>query len=291
VRIDPHLRTALTRSLSFGAVRRVTLLGMVRAVWVVALCGFTGFVSVRAATTPCGADAASAISTDRPQITEASTVVPCGSLQFENGFAETRSGGRWGADLPETWMRWGIPAKGEVRFAVPDYFNGDPTAMGFSDIVLGYKQQLGPAKGFDVSVILSLSFPTGSKAISSHGYDPSIQIPWSRSLSRNWTAAGMFSVAWPTEPAERNTTGQATFYLDRQLTAPLDAWMEYSGSFPERGGPAHILNMGACFKPTPHQQIDFHFSAGLSAAAPDYAIGLGYSVRFQLAHAPAKAGN
>src|SRR5580700_454391 len=34
----------------------------------------------------CGANASSTISTDRPQITNASTVVPCGSLQFENGF-------------------------------------------------------------------------------------------------------------------------------------------------------------------------------------------------------------
>jgi hypothetical protein len=234
----------------------------------------------------CGSDADSSISTDRPQITEASTVVPCGSLQFENGLAETETGGRWGADLPETWMRTGVPAKGEVRFSIPDYFSNTDTNSGFtsgaSDVGLGYKQQLGPARGFDVSVIPSLSFPTGSNRISSHGYDPSLQAPWSRGLSKNWTAAGMFSVYWPTQPSGRNTTGQATLYFDRQLTQPLDAWIEYAGSFAERGGPNHILNMGACLKPTPHQQIDFRVSFGLSAAAPDYSVGLGYSVRFQL---------
>jgi hypothetical protein len=233
----------------------------------------------------CGADAASSISTDRPQITEASTVVPCGSLQFENGFAETKAGGQWGLDLPETWMRWGVPAKGEVRFAIPNYFTNTDTASGFSsgvsDVVLGYKQQLGPTHGFDISVIPSLSFPSGSNKISSHGYDPFVQIPWSRSLSKNWTAAGMFALMDPTQPGGRNVTGQGTFYLDRQLTSRIDAWAEYSGSFPERGGPTHILNLGACMKPTPHQQIDFHWSYGLSAAAPDYSVGLGYSVRFQ----------
>jgi len=139
-------------------------------------------VIFRAQAKPCGTDAQSPISTDRPQITEASAVVPCGSLQFENGFAETEASGKWGADLPETWIRLGIPAKGEVRFAVPDYFTDDDTATGFasgaSDIVLGYKQQLGPTHGFDVSVIPSLSFPTGSRKISSHGYDPFVQIPW-----------------------------------------------------------------------------------------------------------------
>jgi hypothetical protein len=246
-------------------------------------------VASHAQAKPCGADAASSISTDRPQITEASTAVPCGSLQFENGLADTEAGGKWGLDLPETWMRWGVPGDGEVRFAVPDYFTNDQTATGYSsgagDVVLGYKQHFVPAKGLDVSVIPSLSFPTGSSQISSHGYDPSLQISWSRGLSKNWTAAGMFSVAWPTEPSGPNATGQASVYFDRQLTAPWDAWAEYSGSFPERGTPAHILNMGTCVKPTPHQQIDFHWSVGLSSAAPDYAIGVGYSVRFQLVRA------
>jgi hypothetical protein len=87
-------------------------------------------------------------------------VVPCGSLQFENGFAETGAAGRHGLDLPETWMRFGVPAKGEIRFAVPDHFSNDDTGTGFSsgasDIVLGYKQQLGPTHGFDISVIPSL---------------------------------------------------------------------------------------------------------------------------------------
>jgi hypothetical protein len=123
------------------------------------------------------------------------------------------------------------------------------------------------------------------RTISSHGYDPSLQIPWSRMLRMKWIVAGMFSVPWPTQPPGRNTTGQASVYFDRQLAEPWDACVEYSGAFPERGTPAHILNMGTCFKPTPHRQIDFHWSAGLSSAAPDYAIGVGHSVRFQVIRA------
>jgi hypothetical protein len=262
---------------------------MARRVWAVLVLAAAMRLTAQSKPHPCGADAQSPIATDRPQITEASTVVPCGSLQFENGFAETGSGGRHGLDLTETWMRFGIPGKGEVRVGVPDYFTNNNTATGFSsgfsDLDIGFKEQLGPAKGFDVSIIPSLSLPTGASRISSHGYDPSLQIPWSRSLPKNWTAAGMFAVAWPTQPGGRNATGQFDVYFDRQITAPLDAWMEYSGSFPERGGPAHILNLGASLKPTPHQQIDFHASFGLSAAAPDYSAGLGYSVRFQVIRA------
>jgi hypothetical protein len=242
-------------------------------------------------TTRCGGDAASTISTDRPQITSSSIVVPCGSLQFENGLQETSAGGQQTYDLPETSIRFGIARKTELRYMVPNYYwnfaTGSGGATGLGDMTLGLKQQLGPVKGFDVSILPSIIFPTGANAISSHGYDPSVQAPWSRGLSKNWTVAGMFSVAWPTQAAangytRRNTTGQGSVFFDRQLTAPWDAWVEYSGSFPQRGGPQNIIDFGTSYKISPHQQLDFHAGFGLSAAAPDHFIGFGYSVRFQV---------
>src|SRR5580704_16045805 len=70
----------------------------------------------------CGSNAQSPIATDRPQITSSSIVVPCGSLQFENGFQETGNGGQQTFDFPETAVRLGIASKTELRFGVPDYF-------------------------------------------------------------------------------------------------------------------------------------------------------------------------
>jgi hypothetical protein len=136
-------------------------------------------------------------------------------------------------------------------------------------------------RGFDVSLIPSMSLPTGASLISSHGYDAALQLPWSRSLSKNWTAAGQSAVMWPTESGRHNLTGQASAYFDRQLTAPWDAYVEYSGEFPRRGGPQHILDFGAAYKLSPHQQLDVHCGFGLSAAAPGHSIGVGYSFRLQ----------
>jgi hypothetical protein len=183
-----------------------------------------GTLALQAKAQTCGSNAQSSISTDRPQITSSSVVVPCGSLQFENGFQETSNGGQRAFDFPETSVRFGIAGKTELRLGVPDYFYNDDTSSGFSnglgDLSLGFKQQLGPTRGFDVSLIPSVSLPTGANLISSHGYDPAVQLPWSRALTKNWTAAGMFSVMWPTEAARRNLTGQSSVYFDRQLTAP-----------------------------------------------------------------------
>jgi Putative MetA-pathway of phenol degradation len=229
-----------------------------------------------------GSDAASTpIATDRPAVTDSSVVVPIGSLQAENGFTETVSQGQQTFDGPETLLRFGVASKTELRLTAPDYY-GQAVSSGFGDLEVGMKQQLGPTPGgFDVSLVLSLSLPTGANAISSHGYDPFVQLPWSRSVSSNWTAAGMFSVYWPTEQGRRNVTGETTFLMDRQLTKTWDAFVEYAGDFPEQGGPRHLLHVGTAYKPTPHQQLDLHVGVGLSSAAVDHFIGVGYSFRLQ----------
>ena len=233
---------------------------------------------------PPSADSAGPISTDRPAVTNSSVVVPPGSLLVENGFLETSSQGQSILDGPESLVRFGVAKRTELRFTVPDYFHNLNTGggTGFGDFAFGVKEQLGPTPGkFDVSVILFLSFPTGSNTVSSGGYDPGLQVPWSRALSTNWTAAGMFSVYWPTQGRTRNVTGESTFLFDRQLTKPWDAFVEYAGDFPEVGGPQHLLHFGTALKITAQQQIDFHVGVGLSSATVDHLIGIGYSFRFQ----------
>ena len=229
-------------------------------------------------------DATGPIATDRPAITDSSVVVPAGSLQAENGFLETSSHGQSVVDGPETLLRFGIAKRTELRFTVPDYFYNlnAGSGSGFGDFALGVKEQLGPVPGkFDVSVVLFLSFPTGVNNVSSGGHDPGLQVPWSRALSTNWTSAGMFSVYWPTQGGTRNVTGEATFLLDRQLTKPWDAFVEYAGDFPESGGPRHLLHFGTALKIARQQLIDLHVGVGLSSATVDHLIGIGYSFRFQ----------
>ena len=236
-----------------------------------------GFVSGQ---TPASPPAASPISTDRPAVTDSSVVVPAGTIQVENGFTDTVSDGQRTLDGPETWVRVGVASKTELRLIAPDYFGPQGMGSGFGDLALGVKQQLGPVAGFDVSLVVTLSLPTGARAISSHGYDPSVQLPWSRSLSSNWTIAGMLSVYAPTEDGRRRVTGETTFLVDRQLTKECDAFVEYVGDFPERGGPRHLLHFGSAFKLTSNQQVDVHVGVGLSSAAVDHLIGVGYSFRF-----------
>lgn len=236
---------------------------------------------------PAPADTSSPIATDRPAVTNSSIVVPSGSLQAENGFLETGTQGQNIFDGPETLLRLGVATKTELRFTVPNYYYNMNSAgsTGFGDLAIGVKQQLGPTPGgFDVSAILFLSVPTGANGVSSGGYDPGLQVPWSRGLSAKWTVAGMLSLYWPTQGRTRNLTGESTILLDRQLTGPWDAFVEYAGDFPERGGSRQLLHFGTAFKIAKQQQLDFHFGFGLSPAAVDHFIGIGYSFRFQAFH-------
>ena len=221
------------------------------------------------------------IATDRPAVAESSVVVPEGALQVENGMLTTDTQGHHVLDLPESYVRYGLWEKTELRLTVPDYFHdlptGSGTASGFGDTALGLKQQLGPLAGFDLSLIPFVSFPSGARQISSHGYDPGLQLPWSHALPASWTAAGQLAWYWPTAGGTRNSTGEATFLLDRQLTAPCDAFIEYAADFHQHGGSSQLLHVGTAYKLTAHQQVDFHAAVGLTQAAPRSFVGIGYS--------------
>jgi len=233
------------------------------------------------ATASTVADPDTTINTDRPAVTESSVVVPAGALQIESGLLQSDAQGRDVLDLPEAWLRYGLLERTELRLTIPDYYRdlrGGAAGMGgFGDVALGLKQQLGPVGGFDLSLVAFVSLPTGARPISSGGYDPGVQLPWSRSLTGSWTVAGQLAAYAPTVAGARNYTGEVTVLFDRQLSAPWDAFIEYAGDFPQRGGSPQLLHAGTAYKLSPRQQLDLHAAVGLSHAAPRAFIGVGYS--------------
>jgi hypothetical protein len=218
------------------------------------------------------------IATDRPAVTESSLVVPQGAWQLENGFLATDNDAHYLLDFPESDLRYGLSPKTELRLSLPDYFHPvGGGANGFGDMAVGVKQQLGPLAGFDLSLVGFVSLPTGATSETSHRYDPGVQLPWSHALPWDLTLAGQVAFYWPTVNGSRNGTSEVTVLMDRQLTAPWDAFIEYAGDFPQRGGSDQLLHVGTAYKLSPHHQIDLHAAVGLSPAAPRSFVGIGYS--------------
>jgi len=251
---------------------------------------FVGLRPIHGQDPPASNSAPAPIATDRPALTNSSIVVPVGSLQAENGFLVTNLRRQNIADGSETLVRVGILARTAFRFTAPDYYynlSGSGIGTGFGDLALGVKEQLGPLPGkFDASVTAFVSFPTGASGVSRGGYDPGLQVAWSRPLSSKWTTAEMLSLYGPTQDHSHNLTGESTLLLDWQLTALWDAFVEYVGDFPERGGTRQFVQSGTALKlgKRQQQQLDFHVGVGLTSAAVNHFIGVGYSFRFRAFH-------
>ncbi len=243
---------------------------------------------LREARTPAGPESATEASdtipvivTDRPDLTDAATVVPRGSLLLENGATFTRDHGNPILDGPQSLIRFGLTSRTELRLGVPDYVAAlGSSPGGFGDTSVGFKQQLGPWLGqVELAVIAGVSLPTGARGVSSGGYDPFVKLPWSLELGQSWSIGGMLSFFWLTETGRRNSTGQPAFYIERQLTKPWDVFIEYAADYPTHGGPRPILHAGTAYRITPRNQVDLHIGMGVSRAAPDFFVGIGYSFR------------
>jgi len=240
----------------------------------------TGCPSVTFAADGCP-NSADEISTDRPDVTNSSLVVPYGSLQVENGVDETRRQGSNVVSGTETRLRLGVAQCTEVLADVPTYFyslNGRASS-GFSDLVVSVKRQLPVPLGFHLSATGGLGFPTGASRVSTHGYDPYIQIPWSRRITDDWSLHGMFTVTWFTSQHTINPTFEPTLSLERALGPAGDLFVEYVGEYPNHARPSQILDAGGSWRVTRVQQLDFHVGFGLNSSSPNHFFGIGYSFR------------
>jgi hypothetical protein len=228
-------------------------------------------------------DASQDIVTDRPSVTNSSVVVPAGSLQMENGINWTAHPGQDALDGPNTRLRFGLGGCTEMLVDTPDYAGGvsGHGPSGFSDVAPAIKHQLtGLPLGLNASLTAGLAFPTGARLISGTGYNPYLQLPWTKDLGDGWTAGGMFSSTWLTGQPQSTTVFQPSVLIDRQIGEHADVFAEYIGDYLTRGLPAQAMNFGGSYRLTQTQQIDFHAGFGMNRNSPDYFVGVGYSLRF-----------
>jgi Putative MetA-pathway of phenol degradation len=233
---------------------------------------------------------AQAIDTDRPDVTNAATVVPLGSLQVENGVNWAVRQTLQVLDASETRIRFGAAHCGEILVDVPNYaraLNG-PASSEFSEVVISVKRQLFvQSPSFTISVAAGVGVPSGGTGMADRGYNPYIQFPWSRSIAHDWSVNGMATVTWSTVA---KTLFEPTLSLERELGLRCDVFVEYVGDYRSQEQSSQIIDVGGGWHVTPNQQLDFHIGAGLSSAAPHHYVGVGYSFRVDglLAHTDGK---
>jgi hypothetical protein len=224
----------------------------------------------------------SPIETDRPDVTNTSTVLALGSFQVENGVNLSKSGPARIIDGSNTRLRLGIAPCVEVLIDLPSEVSTlrGPGPSGFTNVAPAIKWQISPIPGkVDLSATVGAALPTGAKGIEGPGARPYLQLPWSVELGSGWALTGMVTNFFaPSAP--NKYTNQSTLVIERQFGEQSFVFAEYVGDFRSVGGSSHLLNTGGGYRITHTQQVDFHIGFGLNRNAPDYTFGVGYSVRF-----------
>lgn len=150
---------------------------------------------VAAAEALSGQDARTPIETDRPDFTEASSVVGYGRIQVESGWTYTRSrddGAAGEHSWPEMLARFGLTQAVELRLGVgavsTKQVSGKQVTV-FEDLYLGTKIALGEQRGTipQLAVMLQAAFPTGDDRLSSDRVLPGA------ALLAGWSTAGRWS--------------------------------------------------------------------------------------------------
>jgi hypothetical protein len=222
------------------------------------------------------------ISTDRPDVTNSSLVVPVGSFQSENGINVSARDGGQTFDGTNTRWRLGIAPCFEALIDFPTYSANikPPGISGFSDVGPALKWQISPVPGkIDLSVTIGTLLPAGPLEIAGRGAQPYVQFPWSWELQDGWVVSGMFTEFF--RPADLTTkrVTETTFVLEKKLTEKISLFTEYVGDYPDGTIPTQFVNSGGLYHLTHNQQIDLHFAFGLNRNSPTYIVGMGYSFR------------
>ena len=232
---------------------------------------------------------------DRPDFTEASSVVGLGVLQIESGYTYTYdddgTNRTIGHTYPETLFRYGILANWlEFRFAT-SYSDTDTNGLnerGADDLYLGFKIGLTVQEGLrpEMALIPQMTVPSGSEDTTSGDVLAGLNWLYGWDISDRISTAGstQFNRALDETTDEAYTEWAQSWTVGYGLTDNLGGYTEYYGFYPsgaDTAGVEHYFNGGFAYSLNNDIQLDIRGGKGLNDAADDYFVGTGIVVRFR----------
>lgn len=219
---------------------------------------------------------------DRPGFGESANTVPKGRVQAEAGATWTRIDGETStADLPALLVRVGLLGPLELRLLAPDYLrtrSHGGTTTGWSDMAVGLKAHLASVSGSDFSLRATADLPTGSSDLTAKLVDPEAALAWSLSVSERWSLGA--TMAARRSRSDRRTLLSPSFSVGRTLGEHVATFLEYGATAGEGIHPLHRLDHGYTWLVNARTQLDASLGVALSAAAPDFFLGVGWCRRF-----------
>jgi hypothetical protein len=230
------------------------------------------------------------IVTDRPDQTEAPSLVPRGGLQVETGFVFERDV-EDGVDTEgwaynSTLVKYGVNENFELRFiteyvgeTIDDNENPSTKINGFTPFAIGMKLKLADEKKFwpQAALIGHLNLRTGNQEFVPAYTAGDFRFTFAHTLSEKFSLSYNVGAQW------NGFTPEATFIYTLSLgyvfTDKLGGYIESYSFFPEDAKADNRADAGLTYKFTPVVQWDISGGIGLSQNAPDYFLSTGLSVR------------
>ena len=236
-----------------------------------------------------------ALVTDRPDFTEASSVVGLGVLQIETGYTYTYDSDAGQTSkansYPETLFRYGVLADWlelRVGWNYGDDEVNNISSSGSDDLYLGFKIGLTAQDGLrpEMALIPQMTVPTGSASRTNDEVLAGLNWLYSWGISDRIATGGstQFNRSLDETTNEGYTEWAQSWTIAYSLTDRLGAYTEYFGFYPSGADTAsteHYFNGGFAVVLSNDMQFDVRAGTGLNDEADDYFVGTGLTVRFR----------
>ena len=234
------------------------------------------------------------IATDRPDFVESSLTVGTGVFQLETSVATdwTRVGSATERTVgTPTLFRYGITPALELRLETEGYQRASNSAVngtttGLADAALGLKWHALDGDGVrpSAAVLLHADLPSGSRTFRTDGVRPSLRVVGEWELPAGFALGVMPGVVYDVDAAgDRQWVTLFGATVGKPVSERLRFFVEFTAeALPIGDVPAATeLDLGTALLLSKDIQLDLSTSFGLSEAAADHALAIGFSRRFR----------
>jgi hypothetical protein len=239
------------------------------------------------------------LATDRPDFTEASSVVGRGRVLLEGGYTyvkdEDSTSKLQAHAFPQTVLRIGVTEKVEFRVVWDagylwsrsvDRTTGTVDHLdGATDLHLGTKVQLLEQAGWipEAALISTLSVNSGSQEFRASTTEPRFNLLYGWDVTERVNVAGSTGLGFIAEQGDSYTAAHQSITVNLAITEKLgmyNEWFVLVAHNAEVSAPEHYLDGGFTYKFTPNFQVDWRIGFGLNDHADDLFTGVGYGIRW-----------
>jgi hypothetical protein len=231
------------------------------------------------------------IDTDRPDQTESASIVPAGFLQFEWGinYQTNKINGIKTREFvhPTGLYKYGLTKNFELRVIVEPststiYAFDKTSQTTIAPVLIGFKTSVTEQKGIipKTSFLAHISVPPlASRSFQKTQPAPMFRFSMQHGLSQKFSLGYNLGMEWDGQsplPAYIYTLSPGFAFAEKWA-----AYIEVFGFVRKNDLPEHSIDGGCYFYPNNNMKFDVSAGFGISKAAPDFYVALGYSVRFK----------